>query len=249
MTVRSMTVANWKLNGCCAQITQWMQRMRAVESRLQNPVVLCTPAIYLPLLRDLTADSIVRIGAQDVSAHRDGAHTGEISATMLAEFGVKWCIIGHSERRQFCHESNERIAQKALRLIEQGIRPILCVGETLEQRQAGQTMTVITQQIQAVLDVIGPSFDGAIAYEPVWAIGTGQAATPQDAQNVLSAIAQIVPSACVTLLYGGSVKASNAASLFARTHIHGGLIGGASLKVADFFPICQVLDHVSTSSY
>lgn len=249
MTVSPMTVANWKLHGSKALLQQWTQRMRAVEPSLQNRVVLCAPAIYLPLLAQQTQDMKLRIGAQDVSAHRDGAHTGEISATMLAEFGVKWCIIGHSERRQFCHESNERIAQKALRLLEKQIRPILCVGETLEQRQAGQTIRIITQQIQAVLDVVGSDFDGAIAYEPVWAIGTGHAATPQDAQEVLAAIATIVPRANVTLLYGGSVKASNAADLFARSNIHGGLIGGASLKVADFFPICQALDNVSCQTH
>jgi triosephosphate isomerase len=186
----------------------------------------------------LSADEI---GAQDVSQHPPGAYTGDTAAEMLKDTGCGWVIVGHSERRQGHGETDGIVAAKAERALQAGLRPIVCIGETLQQREAEQTHAVLSSQLSAVLDRIGVQglARGALAYEPVWAIGTGRTATPEQAQEVHAALrAQIGQADRVRILYGGSVKPGNAAELFAQPDIDGGLIGGASLVAADFVAIC-----------
>ncbi|MGZ9032470.1 MAG: triose-phosphate isomerase, partial [Burkholderiaceae bacterium] len=185
-------------------------------------------------------------GAQDLSERAAGAFTGDVSGEMLADVGCRWAIVGHSERRQLHGESDATVAAKAARALQAGLRPIVCVGETLEQHEAGRTEAVVRAQLAAVLDAIGPDglARGALAYEPVWAIGTGRNATPAQAQEVHGALrAQVArqdasASAGLRVLYGGSVKPANAGELFSQNDIDGGLIGGASLSAADFLAIC-----------
>lgn len=182
-------------------------------------------------------------GAQDVSAHEAGAYTGEVSAAMLKEFGVRYCIVGHSERRQYHSEADGLVAAKAQRALELGITPIVCVGETLAERDAGRTEATVTRQLATVIEENAPrTADIVVAYEPVWAIGTGQTATPQQAQHVHALLrAQLGAAggdaAQIAILYGGSMNAGNAAELLAQPDIDGGLIGGASLRAPDFLKI------------
>jgi triosephosphate isomerase len=210
-------------------------------------VVVFPPFPYIAELARRYADSGVGFGAQDVSEHEgQGAYTGEVSAAMLSDVGANWALVGHSERRQYHGESDALVARKFAAARAAGLTPILCVGETLEQREAGQTEAVIARQLQAALAVNGiASFDTAvIAYEPVWAIGTGRTATPAQAQQVHAFIRSQLEkedamiARLTRLLYGGSVKAANAAELFAQSDVDGGLIGGASLTSADFLGIC-----------
>ena len=206
---------------------------------------VCVPAPYLAQCQQLLAGTPVAWGAQDVSRHESGAYTGEVSAAMLADFACRFVIVGHSERRAYHGESNELVAQKALAALKSGLTPIVCVGETLEQREAGRTGEIVSAQLQAVLAQI----DGAelakivVAYEPVWAIGTGKTATPEMAQEVHAQLRvqlkekNAEAGANVQILYGGSMKPENARELMAQPDIDGGLIGGASLKAADFLAI------------
>lgn len=210
-------------------------------------VVVFPPFPYIGELAARFAGRGVGFGAQDVSEHEgQGAYTGDVSAAMLADVGAQWVLVGHSERRQYHHESDKLVARKFAAARAAGLTPILCVGETLEQREAGQTEAVIQRQIGAVLASNGiASFDTAvIAYEPVWAIGTGCTASPEQAQQVHAFIRSqlekedAIIARLTRLLYGGSVKAANAAELFAQSDVDGGLIGGASLTSADFLGIC-----------
>jgi triosephosphate isomerase len=202
---------------------------------------------YLYLAEELLADSAIAWGAQDVSAQADGAYTGQVSTAMLKDFGCRYAIVGHSERRQLNGESDALIAGKYARAVAGGIVPILCVGETLEERESGQTEQVVARHIDAVLNGSGVEAFGAgiVAYEPVWAIGTGVTATPDQAQAVHAFMRERIAgknkeiAAGLRLLYGGSMKPGNAAELIAQPDIDGGLIGGASLKAADFVAICQ----------
>ncbi len=206
---------------------------------------VCAPSPYLAQCEAELKGSGVAWGAQDVSSHASGAYTGEVAASMLADFSCRYVIVGHSERRAYHSESNELVAQKAVIAINAGITPIVCVGETLEQREAGQTDLVVAAQLKAVLDLLGVDALAKIvvAYEPVWAIGTGKTATPEMAQQVHGALrAQLVAmnavaGAAVQILYGGSMKPDNAGQLMAQPDIDGGLIGGAALKAADFLAI------------
>lgn len=212
-------------------------------------VAVCAPALYLSQVQN-TLQSVLQImpavswGAQDVSAHASGAYTGEISAGMLKEFGVRYAIVGHSERRQYHAESDQTVALKAKAALAGGITPIVCVGETLAEREAGHTEAVVKRQLAAVVHENGHCISEIVlAYEPVWAIGTGKTATPQEAQAVHALLrsqllaASPAAAARIQILYGGSMNAGNAATLLAQPDVDGGLIGGASLKLVDFLQI------------
>ena len=241
---RKLVAANWKMNGSSAANAQWTAAWRGVSSPCD--VVVCAPFVYLPQVGAGLAGSGAQLGAQNLSAEAPGAYTGEVAGEMLLDVGCRWVIVGHSERRALYGETNELVAKKASRAIALGLQPIVCVGETLAERDAGRTLEVVAAQLAAVLAhcTAGQLAAGALAYEPVWAIGTGRTATPTQAQEVHAAIrAQLAradaPAAQRTrILYGGSVKPGNAGELFGQPDIDGGLIGGASLVAADFAAIC-----------
>ena len=244
---RALVAANWKMNGSRAANEAWLGEFAARKAKLACDVVVCAPYVYVDQLRaSLSRD---QIGAQDVSAHPPGAYTGDIAAEMLKDAGCDWVIVGHSERRQLHGETDELVAAKAERALQAGLRPIVCIGETLQQRAAGQTHAVLSSQLAVVLKRLGAErlTSGVLAYEPVWAIGTGHTATPAQAQEVHAALrAQIgerdaKAAADLRILYGGSVKPGNAAELFVQPDIDGGLIGGASLVAADFVAICAAV--------
>jgi triosephosphate isomerase len=206
-------------------------------------VAVCVPFPYLAQARDLLSGSAVAWGAQDVSVHASGAYTGEVSAPMLAEFGATFVIVGHSERRAHHSETSALVAGKAAAGLAAGLTPIICLGETLEERETDMTEAVVAGQLSVCVEVLGMEALSrcVIAYEPVWAIGTGRNASPDQVQAVHGFLRTRLGAAGagMSLLYGGSVKASNAAELFAMPDVDGGLIGGASLKIEDFEPICR----------
>ena len=212
----------------------------------QVDVAIFPPYPYLPLVSNLAAESALGLGAQDISAHASGAYTGEVSGEMLREFRCGYVLCGHSERRSYHGETDQLVAEKAQAALDAGVTPIICVGETLDQREAGDTESVVGSQVDAVIEKLGPNaMDHVIiAYEPVWAIGTGKTATPDQAQAVHRFIRSKIEKLDATIagrlriLYGGSVKSANAAELFAQPDIDGGLIGGASLKAEEFLGIC-----------
>ena len=247
--MRDILVAgNWKMNGSSAANAELVAGIVAgVPEGSGFSLLVCPPYPYLASVVALTEGSAVSVGAQNVSEHEKGAFTGEVSPGMLHDIGCTYAIIGHSERRALYGETSEQVAAKFQAAQAAGITPILCVGETLEQREAGTTERVIDAQLDAVLDVVGvEAFARAvIAYEPVWAIGTGMTATPEQAQDVhrhirgkLEALDTGI-AAGVQILYGGSMKGENAAGLLAKPDIDGGLIGGASLKAEDFLAIAE----------
>ncbi len=230
-----------------------------VASGISSPVVevlICPVSVHLADVLAVVGDSPVHLGAQNCSDAVSGAFTGEVSAEMLVEFGCEYVILGHSERRALFHESSELVASKCLAAQKAGLTPILCVGETLEQREAGQVEAVIAEQLDALLAVGGiKSFRQlVVAYEPVWAIGTGKTASPEQAQAVHALIREKISShdasigAALRILYGGSVKADNAASLFSQADIDGGLIGGAALDASSFLAICEAAASTVGSS-
>jgi len=210
-------------------------------------VLVCPPYVYIPQTADAVGDGNVALGAQDVYMEQGGAYTGEVSGAMLADCGCEYVIIGHSERRALLGESDGTIARKFLAAQENGLKPILCVGETLDERQSDSTLTVIGSQFNSVVDVVGiEAFANAVvAYEPVWAIGTGETASPDQAQEVHAALRAMAAkrsakiASDLRLLYGGSVKGANATELFDMPDIDGGLIGGASLDADEFLAICR----------
>lgn len=210
-------------------------------------MAVCPPAVHIDAVAQTACDTHVAVGAQDVAIAASGAHTGDISVPMLADLGCRYCIVGHSERRADHGESNALVASKFASVCTHGLVPILCVGETAQERERGETEQVIGAQLAAVLDAVPVSaLRGAVvAYEPVWAIGTGLSATPEQAQAVHGAIRSLIGArdgaigAGLQILYGGSVKPANAAELFAMPDINGGLIGGASLAPGDFLAICD----------
>ncbi|AZP10851.1 triose-phosphate isomerase [Undibacterium parvum] len=246
---RTLIAGNWKMNGSLAANSALLAELKAGMAGQSCDVLVCAPAVYLAQCAESLAGSGISWGAQDVSMHAAGAYTGEISATMLNDFACKYVILGHSERRAYHHESNELVAQKTLRALAAGILPIVCVGETLEQRELGQTEAVVSAQLQAVLNVLDDAALAKIvvAYEPVWAIGTGKTATPQMAQDVHAVLrAQLAVRSDevaqkVQILYGGSMKPENARELLAMVDIDGGLIGGAALKSVDFLAIINAV--------
>ncbi len=247
--MRQILVAgNWKLNGSLESVKQLVAGIKAGEGETgATQVAVCPPFVYVPLVANLLADSKVAVGGQDVSDQEAGAFTGEVSGPMLNDFGCRYAIVGHSERRALYAEDDEFTARKFAAARKFGLTPILCVGETLEEREQGITEQVVARQLDAVIDLEGIAAiaDAVIAYEPVWAIGTGKTATPDQAQEVHAFIrgklAGLDPAVAdkVQILYGGSVKGSNAAELFAMQDIDGGLIGGASLTAEDFLAICK----------
>lgn len=246
---KSFVVGNWKMNGDVVSNEHLFTALRAAIDRQllgQVDVAICPPAVYLGQAAAWLGDTDIVLGAQNLSGFPSGAYTGEISATMLVDLGCRWVLIGHSERRTLLNETDDQVAAKLARAIENSIGAIVCVGETLEQRDAGQTEQVIARQVNAVIQVAlsAKPEQFVIAYEPVWAIGTGKVASPEQAQAVHKQIRELLAAGgCqankIRLLYGGSVKAGNAIQLFAMADIDGGLIGGASLIADDFVTICR----------
>jgi triosephosphate isomerase len=241
---QKLIVGNWKMNGSLAANAALLQALKqGLPEGGRAGVAVAAPAVYLAQLQAELAGSAIGIGAQDVSQHEQGAFTGEISAVMLKEFGVRYVLVGHSERRQYHGETDAVVAAKAQAALSKGVTPIVCVGETLQEREAGQTEAVVKRQLAAVIHQVGPCVSElVVAYEPVWAIGTGKTATPEQAQAVHAVLRAQLAAATehadrVPLLYGGSMNAANAAQLLAQADIDGGLVGGASLKAADFLTI------------
>ena len=243
---RILVAGNWKMHGSQAMIRDLLGAIVAgAEGRDDVDLAVFPPFPYLPLVRQLAEGSAVAWGGQTLNPHPRGAHTGEVSASMLLDLGCRYVLVGHSERRSLYGESDVDVAVRFEAALEAGLHPVLCVGETLEEREAGATEAVVARQIDAVLDRQGISgFAGAtIAYEPVWAIGTGKTATPDQAQSVHQFIRDKLAaqddtiSGQLRILYGGSVNSSNAADLFAREDIDGGLVGGASLDAESFLAI------------
>ena len=224
---------------------------QGVDENTQADVVLCPAYIHLSSVADTISQcDQVKLGSQDVSTRDDGAYTAEISCNMLTDIGCEYAIVGHSERRQYHGESSELVAEKAQKALDNGLLPIICVGETLEQREADETQAIIEQQIRAAINQLGiEAFEqSVVAYEPVWAIGTGMTASPEQAQQVHAFIRALLAgeneqiAAKTRILYGGSVKPDNAKTLFGQEDIDGGLIGGAALKSTDFLAIIQAAD-------
>lgn len=243
---RKLVAGNWKMNGSRASIKELLNGIKqGIGDVTAADMVVCSPYVYLVDVESQLKGSTIGWGAQNLSEMAAGAFTGEIAATMLQDFGCGYVIVGHSERRALYGEDDALVAKKFAAARAAGIKPILCVGETLEEREAGITNEVVTRQLQAVIDLEGVDalVDGVIAYEPVWAIGTGKTATPEQAQETHAAIRSKIAALSsvvaekVQILYGGSMNAANAADLLAREDIDGGLIGGASLKAADFLAI------------
>ena len=244
---QKLIAGNWKMNGSLAAneaLLQGVQQGLAhALSGKQAHVAVCVPMPYLSQVQQLVKGSCIDLGSQDVSAHEQGAFTGESSAAMLKDFAVRYCLVGHSERRQYHGETDEQVATKAQRALSAGITPIVCVGETLSEREAGKTEEVVKRQLAAVIHTNGHCISEiVVAYEPVWAIGTGKTATPEEAQLVHAVLRAQLQAATehadrIHILYGGSMNAANAAQLLSQPDIDGGLIGGAALKSADFLTI------------
>lgn len=241
---KPLVAGNWKMHGSRPANAELLAALLAARPFAAD-VAVCVPAVYLNEAAATLAGSDIRWGAQDVSAHEQGAYTGEISAAMLAECGCRYTLVGHSERRAYHAEGDDLVAAKAQAALARGVTPIVCVGETLAERDAGQTEEVVKRQLSAVIHRLAHcAAEMVVAYEPVWAIGTGRTATPTQAQAVHAVLRAQLHAATgqgqrMRILYGGSVKPDNAAELFAQPDIDGGLIGGASLKAADFIAICR----------
>jgi len=243
-----LVVGNWKMHGTRESATQLVSDiLRNSGLPATAEIAICPPFVYLSDMATLLNGSPLILGAQNLCAEDNGAYTGEVSGSMLRDVGCHYVIVGHSERRNLYTENDALIARKFMAAHRAGLTPILCVGETLTQRQHGETHAVIRRQLMAVLDAAGiGAFDQAVvAYEPVWAIGTGKTATPTQAQEVHALIRACISAGnariggAIRLLYGGSVKASNAAELFQMPDINGGLVGGASLEAHEFIAICK----------
>ena len=234
---KKLIAGNWKMNGSTAANAALVQQLLAGVGQAACDIAVCVPAPYLAEVGALVKGSAIAVGAQDVSAHDAGAYTGEVSAGMLRDLAVRYAIVGHSERRQYHGEADAVVASKAQKALAAGITPIVCVGETLQEREAGLTEEVVKRQLAAVIHTNGHCISEiVVAYEPVWAIGTGKTASPEQAQEVHALIRARVAAADATvaaglqILYGGSMKPNNAAELMAQPDIDGGLIGGAALK-------------------
>ena len=243
--MKKLIAGNWKMNGSLAANEALLREVLQGLGQPACSVAVAVPAVYLAQVQALLQGSAIQLGAQDVSAHESGAYTGEVAANMLREFAVRYALVGHSERRQYHGETDAVVAAKAQRALNAGITPVVCVGETLAQREAGETEAVVKRQLAAVIQTVGQCVtEIVVAYEPVWAIGTGKTATPEQAQAVHAVLraqlsAASTQAAKVPLLYGGSMNAGNAEQLLAQPDIDGGLIGGASLVAADFLAICR----------
>ena len=248
-----LVAGNWKMNGSMAGNAELVAGIAAGAPDAANVrLLICPPFPYLAGVAGAVTGSKVALGAQNVSEHESGAYTGEVAASMLGDVGCEYVIVGHSERRTLYGETSAQVAAKFKAALDAGLIPILCVGETLEEREAGATEAVVDEQLEAVLDVAGVEAFGAavIAYEPVWAIGTGMTATPEQAQDVHRHIRGVLSARDAgvaegtLILYGGSMKGDNAAGLLSQPDIDGGLIGGASLKAEDFLAIAKAAAEV-----
>lgn len=247
---RSLVAANWKMNGSHESNSELINAItQGVAAGIQGEVAICPPSVYISAVADLIKGTELRFGAQNVSQIESGAFTGEVSASMLKDIGCQYVIVGHSERRALYAENDALVAEKFVAVQTNGMVPILCIGELLQEREANSTEEVIARQLDAVIDLAGiAAFKNAVvAYEPVWAIGTGKTATPEQAQEVHEFIRLRLArhdnetADIVRILYGGSVKADNAEQLFEMADIDGGLIGGASLVAEDFITICRAM--------
>ena len=244
---RRLILGNWKMNLTLPEADYLLERIleNTKDLDVSTKVGVCVPFVFLQNVSKILKNKNIDFGSQDVSAHKEGAFTGDIGASMLKEFNPKYSLVGHSERRQYQKETDEIVANKVKRLHEFNITPVLCVGESEKERDAGKTLTVIKKQIQKVIDINSiESFKKiVIAYEPVWAIGTGKTATAKEAQEVHAFIRDIFKNTLfhtsLNILYGGSMNAKNAKDLLAQDDIDGGLIGGASLKADDFLAIIK----------
>ena len=249
---RSLVVGNWKMNGSVVMTDDLLTGLKegVVRSLSAVDVVVCPPFLYIPLAVQMLAGTTIEVGAQNLDIHKPGAYTGEIAAEMLKEQRCSYVIVGHSERRALYGESSDLVAQKVKVAMAAELKPIVCVGETLEERERGDTGRVVREQLMSVLDLNGVDiFPYAIvAYEPVWAIGTGRSASPDQAQEVHAlireSIAELNPVVAdqTRLLYGGSVKPENAQGISSSPDIDGGLIGGAALVASDFLAICASME-------
>lgn len=244
---KTIIAGNWKMNMLVSDVKPFVEELKGYIPKTKTcETVLCVPAVNIAAMLKLGKEARVMCGAQDVSKYDKGAYTGEISAAQLADAGVKYCIVGHSERREYHNESDMLVNAKTRALIEKGICPIICVGESLEQREMGLTMAHINYQVRAALSGVDATMlrHCVIAYEPIWAIGTGKTATSEQAEEVCREIRLIIrdmygarAARSISILYGGSMNAKNAAELLAQPDVDGGLIGGASLKPQDFATI------------
>lgn len=245
---RALVVGNWKMYGSFAENAELLRQLLTVlPAQLRAEVAVCPPHVYLTSVREQLSGSAIKLGAQNVCAEVRGAFTGEVSASMLRDCGCAFVIVGHSERRQLFGESDEQVASKTVVALAHGLTPIICVGESLAEREAGDTLKVIARQLRAVRESLSRTDlqRVVLAYEPIWAIGTGCTATPEQAQTVHAFIRQQLrdqQAEAVPILYGGSVKADNARALFAQADIDGGLVGGASLKAEEFAAICEAAE-------
>jgi len=253
---RKIIAGNWKMNGNVAFTRDYLSkfeqslREKGLLASSDFQIVIAPPSILISEMKCSISDTSIEVAAQNVSAFDEGAYTGEISVSMLKDLACDWCLVGHSERRALFDETDAEVVKKVQQLLGKGIQPILCVGETLEQRDAGRAESVVAEQLDAVflneeLVRSGELAKVVVAYEPVWAIGTGKTASPEQAQSmhesIRNRVAEKASSLAETLviLYGGSVNAANAQSLFAQKDIDGGLVGGASLKIDEFSSICE----------
>ena len=253
MTRKLLVAGNWKLNGSL-QMTETLisEIVAGIPADKKFDVAVFPPFVYIPHAGSYVKGAVL-LGGQTLSEHQSGAYTGEIAGQMLKELGCQMVLVGHSERRSYYNESNADIARKFQAALQAGLKPVLCCGETLQQREAGTTQQVVAEQINAVVDLVGiDAFaDAVIAYEPVWAIGTGKTASSAQAQTVHAFIRSLLSlksdtiAPLVPILYGGSVKGSNAKELFSMQDIDGGLIGGASLTSQDFLAICKQAEQLS----
>ncbi len=242
----TLIAGNWKMNGSLPSVIELVEGIKAGEAGKAR-LAVCPPAVYLMKVGGMLDGTDIALGAQNVCDRESGAFTGEIGASMLKECGCQYAIVGHSERRALYQESDELVARRFAMAVASGLVPILCVGETLEQREKGVTEEIVARQLDAVIEQQGVSVieHSVIAYEPVWAIGTGQVATPEQAQAVHGFIREKIAALDagvadkVQILYGGSMNPANAGELLSKPDIDGGLIGGASLKATDFLAIGQ----------
>jgi len=250
---KTIIAGNWKMNMLASSVKPFIEELKANMPKSKTcDVVLCTPAVMIPAMVKAGKELKIAAGGQDVSKYEKGAYTGEIAANQLSDIGAKYCIIGHSERRQYHGEDDMLVNAKAKALLANGIVPIICVGESLEQREMDLTMEYVSYQVKAALSGIDASQlrRCVIAYEPIWAIGTGKTATSEQAQEVCEGIRAVIrkiygarPARAVSILYGGSMNAKNAYELLSMPDIDGGLIGGASLKPVDFAAIVKATDQ------
>ena len=252
---KTIIAGNWKMNLVPSEVKPFCEELRALLPKTKTcEVALCVPFTHVSSLRRSLKDSRISIGAQDVSVYDKGAYTGEVSAEMLADLSAHYVIVGHSECRQYHGDTDFIVGQKAAAILEKGMCPIICVGETLEQRERGLTMEHISYQVLAALSYIPARKlrQCVIAYEPIWAIGTGKTATPEEAQEVCESIRSVIraqngarTARSVSILYGGSMNPKNAKELLSMPDIDGGLIGGASLKPSEFAKIIDAVAEVS----